>query len=320
MNREQLAAIGGIAVAGLLAVSVAFGASACSGSASTDNDMSTGNDTVEISSSQSDDTDYVEKYDMKTDFSYQGVSLCINEKWKPLESDDGVEEIDPGEDDDAPFSYFGILTGTNGETSDGESAVKNVYAKQGKKRSSADDVATRDSWSASSGQDGMDVDYLYSEERTYETTGNNYSLSGISSADDKTGFVIYLVRADGTSDDDWDGFIEALKSNLSYDPSSTDYNSFTGKTIGGDSGSSSGSETEQATSYGPGTYKVGTDIPSGEYELTATDDSGIGYWEVTNTSLATAYIVGNENFSGGTYVTVTNGQYLTLSDCTAVPA
>ena len=311
MSRERLASIGGIAAAGLLAVSVVLGASACSGSGST------GSDAEDSSSSQSDAADYIEKFGMKSDFSYQGVQFRINDQWEPLESDDGVMEIDAGEDDDAPFSYFAVLTGTNGETSTGESAVNSVYAKEGKERSSASDVATLDFWQASGGQDDLDVDYRYNAERTNGTIGSNYSLTGISSSDDKTGFVIYLVRADGTSDEDWDGFIEALESGLAYDPSSTDYNSFTGKTTTGDGGSSS--ETEQTASYGPGTYKVGTDIPSGEYRLTSTDDDA-GYWKVANSSLASADAVGSENFKGDTYVTVTTGQYLKLSHCTAVPA
>ena len=71
--------------------------------------------------------------------------------------------------------------------------------------------------------------------------------------------------------------------------------------------------------YGDGMYKVGTDIPAGEYKLTASSGT-LGYWEVTNSSTANADIVGNDNFSGSTYVTVSDGQYLKLERCVAEPA
>jgi predicted small secreted protein len=81
----------------------------------------------------------------------------------------------------------------------------------------------------------------------------------------------------------------------------------------------SSSATSSQGAYGEGTYKVGVDIPAGEYKLTATGTSK-GYWKVTNTSAADADIVGNDNFSGSTYVTVTDGQYLTLERCSAILA
>lgn len=74
--------------------------------------------------------------------------------------------------------------------------------------------------------------------------------------------------------------------------------------------------TATPTKISEGTYKVGADIEPGEYKLTATRSSG-GYWEVTNSSSADADIVGNDNFSNSTYVTVSEGQYLKLSGCTA---
>lgn len=64
-----------------------------------------------------------------------------------------------------------------------------------------------------------------------------------------------------------------------------------------------------------GTYKVGADIPAGEYKLTSTDSLG-GYWEVKESSAADAKIIENDNFHNSTYVTVTDGQYLKLSGCT----
>lgn len=81
--------------------------------------------------------------------------------------------------------------------------------------------------------------------------------------------------------------------------------------------SPSQSTTQQNSSViKEGMYRVGSDIEPGEYKLTATRSSG-GYWEVTNSSSADADIVGNDNFSNSTYVTVSEGQYLKLSGCTA---
>lgn len=76
-------------------------------------------------------------------------------------------------------------------------------------------------------------------------------------------------------------------------------------------------EAEEAAEsvIGEGTYRVGTDIEAGEYKLTATSDIP-GYWEVTNSSAPDADIVGNDNFEGTAYVTVTDGQYLKLNRCT----
>lgn len=86
---------------------------------------------------------------------------------------------------------------------------------------------------------------------------------------------------------------------------------------GGTSGE--GGRSYGAGTYGDGMYRVGTDIPAGEYKLTASSGT-LGYWEVTNSSTADADIVGNDNFSGSTYVTVSNGQYLKLERCVAKPA
>lgn len=71
------------------------------------------------------------------------------------------------------------------------------------------------------------------------------------------------------------------------------------------------------TSYSDGLYRVGQDMPAGEYKLTATSTSG--YWEVRGSSDPDADIIGNDFFKGATYVTVTDGQYLKLSRCTAEP-
>lgn len=70
--------------------------------------------------------------------------------------------------------------------------------------------------------------------------------------------------------------------------------------------------------YDAGMYKVGTDIPAGEYIL---KPSAMAYYQVASDSTgALESIVSNDNFSGTRYITVSDGQYLTLTSCTAYPA
>lgn len=67
--------------------------------------------------------------------------------------------------------------------------------------------------------------------------------------------------------------------------------------------------------YGPGTYRVGQDLPAGEYQLTA-DDRKAGYYEAsTDCSGATDSIISNDFFSTQSYVTVKDGEYLQLQRC-----
>ncbi|HIR27934.1 MAG TPA: Ig domain-containing protein [Candidatus Choladousia intestinigallinarum] len=64
-----------------------------------------------------------------------------------------------------------------------------------------------------------------------------------------------------------------------------------------------------------GMYRVGVDIPAGEYRLKNTDTIG-GYYEVDSGDRHTFdQIVTNDNFKGTAYVTVQSGQYLKLSRC-----
>ena len=69
-------------------------------------------------------------------------------------------------------------------------------------------------------------------------------------------------------------------------------------------------------SFEEGMYRVGIDIPAGEYKLT-TDDSG--YYCIYKDSVPPFDIVSNDLFDGSSYVTVKDGQYLMTSYCIAVP-
>lgn len=74
--------------------------------------------------------------------------------------------------------------------------------------------------------------------------------------------------------------------------------------------------TERIT-YSAGTYKVGTDIPAGEYCIYCTS-SVSGYYSVSTDSKGDS-IIGNRIFDYNTFVTIYDGQYLKLSRSMAVP-
>lgn len=72
-------------------------------------------------------------------------------------------------------------------------------------------------------------------------------------------------------------------------------------------------------SLADGMYRVGIDIPAGEYKLTAAGDTH-GYYVVYPDSTSQRKILSNSLFESTAYVSVEDGQYLSLSDCIAYPA
>lgn len=69
--------------------------------------------------------------------------------------------------------------------------------------------------------------------------------------------------------------------------------------------------------YSSGMYKVGFDIPAGEYQVFPEEDStlGFGYYEITSSSLHVLDdIVANDNFEDPRYITLKEGQYVKLSE------
>ena len=67
------------------------------------------------------------------------------------------------------------------------------------------------------------------------------------------------------------------------------------------------------TSYSSGMYKVGTEIPAGEYILIPTG-SDSAYFEISSSSDGKfESIIANDYFSGRTIVTVSNGQYFNVA-------
>lgn len=64
--------------------------------------------------------------------------------------------------------------------------------------------------------------------------------------------------------------------------------------------------------YPEGQYKVGEDIPAGEYTLEAID--GLGYVEITPDSRHDLFsIITNDNFETNKIITVSEGQYIEFS-------
>lgn len=71
--------------------------------------------------------------------------------------------------------------------------------------------------------------------------------------------------------------------------------------------------------YKESTYKIGNDMPAGEYVLIS-DDSDIKYFQISNDSTGISNsIIANGVFQTNTIVTVDNGQYFKFSGCYAVP-
>lgn len=81
--------------------------------------------------------------------------------------------------------------------------------------------------------------------------------------------------------------------------------------------STGGSGTQDA--YGEGMYKIGSDLPAGEYVLLPASEFS-AYYAVSSTSSGKVEdILDNDNFDGRRYLTVADGQYLTIQRCTMVP-
>ena len=72
-------------------------------------------------------------------------------------------------------------------------------------------------------------------------------------------------------------------------------------------------ENQPRTYWGEGMYKVGVDIPAGEYNVIA-EQGQSAYLEVSSDSTGDS-IITNNIFENNMYITVTDGQYLTLNRC-----
>lgn len=76
-------------------------------------------------------------------------------------------------------------------------------------------------------------------------------------------------------------------------------------------------EPEPENAFKSGMYKVGSDIPAGEYVLIT---SGDAYFAITSDSSGSLEsILANDNFTSRSIVSVSDGQYLELTACKAYP-
>ncbi|CAH0344173.1 hypothetical protein [Bacillus sp. CECT 9360] len=69
-------------------------------------------------------------------------------------------------------------------------------------------------------------------------------------------------------------------------------------------------------SISEGMYKVGQDIPSGEYMLVS---QGGGYFSINRDSAGSDSILANDNFDTHSFITIEDGQYLTLTRAVMYP-
>ncbi len=73
----------------------------------------------------------------------------------------------------------------------------------------------------------------------------------------------------------------------------------------------------KTTKFVPGTYRVGIDIPAGEYKISP--EQGDGYFSIC-TDASCEQIIRNGIIRGQAYLTICNGQFLKLSRCHAIPS
>lgn len=81
-------------------------------------------------------------------------------------------------------------------------------------------------------------------------------------------------------------------------------------------------EEAEIDTSGNGMFKVGVNIPAGEYKIVVDEDSGagMGYLEVaTDSSHDFTSIRTNDNIESSTYISVNEGEYLTLNRCHIEP-
>ncbi|MBR3762231.1 MAG: hypothetical protein IKK59_05755 [Lachnospiraceae bacterium] len=77
-------------------------------------------------------------------------------------------------------------------------------------------------------------------------------------------------------------------------------------------------ENPPVDASGEGTFKIGTHLQAGEYKIEVAKNNSVGYGYVQVSSDSTGSlksIITNDNFEGSKYITVSDGQYLTLSGC-----
>lgn len=259
-------------------------------------------------------------------FSYQGVTFLGESSWAVTQDSYEYYILDT---DSSNSTSISVQTALHGQMETLEDAFDLAFWQN-------DGPTQTDTWT----KDGV----TYFSGYYQFSRARRYLLSG-SDAKTGRGFLLCATFPNSWTEDRRESLFDEMAASVEYDPSQTDIDyedayreahhhtgndSMRGADSSADTGTSdettsqttsSGSESsdsQAAKQYGAGTYKVGTDLPAGEYKLTSTDTVP-AYWAVTNSSAPDAQIVGNDNFTGNAYVTVSDGQYLKLVRCVAEP-
>jgi hypothetical protein len=180
--------------------------------------------------------------------------------------------------------------------------------------------------------DGMPIS-KYAKERSLP--GNGYSCELYSFIDDnlkeyfligyaenRTGFLIYFRQDKESFNEQNNRTINAFFDSVAFDPAAAtiDYDEADNQSGSGESGGTTTTPPAPVVkTYREGIYKVGTDLPAGEYRVTASAASTQAYVCVYSDT-SKNNIVGNEIFNGRYYVTVYDGQVLEVNRATFVVA
>lgn len=150
----------------------------------------------------------------------------------------------------------------------------------------------------------------YQFEMNARLAENDYSITMIT-FDIDSGLMSFMMGTLQSANEDYSVDFEKVIDSISF----IGAENITDKPDRG-SDNSSQEDAVDAMSYSGGMYKIGTDMPAGEYLITSTG----GYYEVTTDSTGSLEsIVTNDNYTNRAYVTVQDGQYFTF-DGTAIPA
>lgn len=159
---------------------------------------------------------------------------------------------------------------------------------------------------------------LIYREGTYAINGNDFSFSGIQKVYDQTGtFKPYFEepmsfnwenKLTSNFDLNGSGFLKKLSDQASIAQANAKKEEAQ-KTLEAE-------KKEQNSWIQEGTYRIGSDLPAGNYYAVCTDENSSGYYCIYSNAKQTD-IINNDNFDNNTFFQVEDGQYLKLNRCKA---
>lgn len=260
------------------------------------------------SSSLSIDSETKSSFTLDSTFSFQGVTIPGSAKWEIsqpkeynyyLKMNDGVN------------SRIDITTALYGQTD----TLTNAWHEF---TTAESDPIKDESWENNA--------VTYSAGNWTNNAGMTfYMISGFEASSGKGFLVTISLSPDTWNEADAKALYTAIKESITYNPSETtmDYkeafNSRSGNTetknvLESSRPSESASQTKIAN-YKAGSYRVGTDITSGEYKILCSGSHG---YFCVYPDTAKSEILENGNFTTCTYVTVSDGQLLEVKGATFV--